>query len=115
MKSIQAAGPRPDQTNLLETARHRRRLATGLILCVWTLIGLLYASQHYLGLGDEKDSVSWWRLAAWQLSTGYVWVALTPLILWLGKRFPIERSSWISGLLVHLPASAVASALYIAS
>ena len=33
----------------------------------------------------------------------------------LGRRFPIERSSWISRLAFHLPASAVASALYIAS
>jgi two-component system LytT family sensor kinase len=111
----EAAGLRSEQASELVTAKHRRLMATGLIFCVWTLIGLLYASQHYLGLGDERDTISWWRLAVWQLSSGYVWVALTPFILWLGRRFPIERSSWISGLLVHLPASALASALYIAS
>jgi two-component system, LytTR family, sensor kinase len=110
-----AAGPRPDQTNEIETARHRRRLATGLIFCFWTLIGLLYAGQYYFGFSDGEDDISWWRLVAWQLSTGYVWVALTPLILWLGKRFPIERSSWIGRLLLHLAVSAIVSATYIAA
>lgn len=110
-----AANPRPDQTDEIETARHRRRLATGLIFCFWTLIGLLYAGQYYLGFTDEENDISWWRLVAWQLSTGYVWVALTPFILSFGKRFPIERSSWISKLAIHLAVSAIVSASYIAA
>ena len=55
----EAAGLRSEQASELVkvelvTAKHRRLLATGLIFCVWTLIGLLYASQHYLGLGDGE-------------------------------------------------------------
>ena len=110
-----AAGPSPDQTNETETARHRRRLATGLVFCFWTLIGLLYAGQYYLGFTDEENYIAWWRLVAWQLSTGYVWVALTPFILWLGKRFPIQRSNWISRSALHLAVSAIVSAAYIAA
>jgi hypothetical protein len=110
-----AAGPIPYQIDESEAARHRRRLATGLVFCFWTLTGLLYAGQYYLGLSDKEDAVSWWRLVAWQLSTGYVWVALTPFILWLGERFPIERSRWIGRLVIHLAVSAIVSATYIAA
>ena len=115
MKPIWAAVARPNQTDILETARHRRRLATGLVFLFWTLMGILHAGQLYLGEGHEENTFGWWRLVVWHLSTGYVWVVMTPLILWLGNRFPIERSSWIKGLLVHLPASAIASAVYIAA
>lgn len=115
MKPIRAAIATPNQTDMLETARHRRRMATGLVFVFWTLMGLLHAGQLYLGDGHEENSFALWRLVVWHLSTGYVWVAMTPLILWLGNRFPIERSSWVKGLMVHLPASAIASAAYIAA
>ncbi len=47
--------------------------------------------------------------------TGYVWVALTPFILWFSERFPIERSSWISRSAIHLVVGAIVSATYIAA
>jgi LytS/YehU family sensor histidine kinase len=34
-----------------------------------------------------------------------MWAALTPLILWLARRYPIERWNWFRSLLVHLAAS----------
>jgi hypothetical protein len=70
-----------------------------LILGFWTLPGLLYASQLYLGFEGSEKALSWWRLAAWQLLIYYVWAALTPLILWLGQRFTVDR---IRNLALHL-------------
>src|SRR6185369_190363 len=40
-----------------------------------------------------------------ELSYAYIWAALTPLILCLPRRFPIERANWVRSLLIHLVAS----------
>jgi two-component sensor histidine kinase len=56
---------------------------------------------------------SFWRLLAWQLlGCWYGWVAFTPLILWLGKRYPVERSSWRRALPIHITACIVLSAIH---
>ncbi len=80
-----------------------------LILGFWTLVGLMYASQHYLGF----ESISWWRLAVWQLLVNYVWAMLTPLILWWGRRFRLERPHLIRGLAAHLFLGSITSIIRI--
>src|SRR5215510_6093356 len=49
--------------------------------------------------------IRWERIFAVELSYAYIWAALTPFILWLARRFPIERSHWIRSLLIHLGVS----------
>jgi hypothetical protein len=88
-----------------------RRWSPLLILGFWTLLGLLYASQHYLGF----ESVSWWRLAAWQLLVYYVWAALTPLILWLGQRLTFERPNRMRSIAAHILSGSVIYVLHILS
>lgn len=43
-------------------------------------------------------------LAAWMICA-CVWFGLTPLMLYLARRFPLERRSWLKSVLVHLAAS----------
>jgi LytS/YehU family sensor histidine kinase len=45
---------------------------------------------------------SWFRIAGWQLLVWYVWGCLSPLILLLQRRFPLEGSRWLRSLLIHL-------------
>ncbi|MCI0486897.1 MAG: histidine kinase [Blastocatellia bacterium] len=83
-----------------------------LIFCFWTLFGLLYATQYYFGLNEEEAYPSWWLLVLWQLSVYYAWGVLTPIILWLGHRFPIERAQWVRSLLIHIFAGTILSAVH---
>ena len=94
------------------TSGRQFRLKLLLIFCFWTLFGLLYANQHYFGLNDDEAFVPWWRLALWQLLVYYAWGLLTPIILWLGHRFPIERAQWMRSLLIHIFAGAILSAVH---
>jgi signal transduction histidine kinase len=56
---------------------------------------------------------SFWRMLAWQLlGCWYFWPLLTPLILRLGRRFPLERGSLKRSLLVHLAASTILAAAH---
>jgi hypothetical protein len=94
-------------------ARRRWLVKWGLIFCFWTVLGLLYTSQLYVGLRMEGMHHSFGRLLAWQLlGCWYGWVAFTPLILWLGKRFPVERSSWRRALPIHITACITLSVIH---
>lgn len=96
------------------TNRHWLKWAA--IFGFWTLFSFLYANQIYLEmLHDPRMHHSWWRILSWQLVVWYIWGCLTPLILWLGRRFPLEVKSQLRGLLVHLPVSAILSAIHIAA
>jgi hypothetical protein len=81
----------------------------GLFFGAWTLFGLFFAGQRYLVqsyLGREqpfREMLLNWLLCA------YAWALLTPLVVWLGRKFPIDRRHWLAALLVHVPASVLVS------
>src|SRR3989475_12165633 len=37
-----------------------------------------------------------------QMPLAYTWALATPVILWLGRRFPFERGRWPSSGAIHL-------------
>jgi two-component system LytT family sensor kinase len=54
-------------------------------------------------------SVSWPRAIGAALTEWYLWGLVSPIFLWLARRFPFERGAWLRSLLVHLPATLVAT------
>jgi two-component system, LytTR family, sensor kinase len=79
-----------------------RRLA--LLLLVWSIPGLVSTTQVYvqeLGTGG----LGFARAAVWQMSSWWAWAALTPLVLHLLERFPLERGVWLRSAPVHLVAA----------
>jgi signal transduction histidine kinase len=82
----------------------------------WTFFSLLYANQIFFEmLHSPGMHHSWWRIAFWQLLVWYVWGALSPLILNLGKRFPTEGPAWWKNLLILLAAGVVLAAIHTAA
>lgn len=82
----------------------------------WTFFSFLYANQIYFEmLHNPNMHHSWWRITFWQLVVWYLWGFLSPLILTLGRRFPLEGSARLKGLLVHVIACVVFSALHVAA
>jgi signal transduction histidine kinase len=77
------------------------------IWALWTLVGFFFASQVTLQSQLSENPVSFWRILSWQLFSGYVWFALSPLILWFGRRFPFENGRWKTSVPVHLVASLI--------
>ena len=77
------------------------------IWAVWTLVGFFFASQSALQNQLSENPAPFWRLLAMQLFSGYVWFALSPLILWLGRSFPFENGKWKTSAPVHLVASLI--------
>jgi two-component system LytT family sensor kinase len=80
----------------------------------WTLFGVFFSLQNYLNsiyFGRQVSYVI--SLLAWA-SCGYLWALLTPLILRLGRRYPIERDNLAQSLAIHLLFGSVLSLAQIA-
>src|ERR1051325_1370247 len=89
-----------------EVAASRRRLRLLLIIGFWTFFGALNGSQLYIGIRSEGMAAPLGQVFAWQM-LGWVPLALlTPVILWLGRRFPLERPVLARSLAVHAAACA---------
>lgn len=94
----------------------RRGVRWTLILIAWTLLGLFFATQNYVNAYLQSSYAAYTKLAlTWRqavllsLSEWYLWAMLAPLVLWLARRFPIERPARLRGLLIHALAGLVLS------
>jgi two-component system LytT family sensor kinase len=87
-------------------AIQRRRLVKwGLIAAGWTLFGLFFATQSIISRAyDGRPTRSGEALTAW-LICAYLWLGLTPFVLYVARRFPLERRRWLAHALIHLAAS----------
>jgi signal transduction histidine kinase len=78
---------------------------------VWTLVGFFFASQIYVYFARTEHPTSLAKSLAWQMLAVYLFAVSTPLVLWLARRFRIERSNWRRRLLAHfLVGTAIAAA-----
>ncbi|MCI0387422.1 MAG: sensor histidine kinase [Acidobacteria bacterium] len=85
-----------------------------LIFVCWTAFALFFASQNYLLQMRFGRPLEWKRVLVVWLLCGYTWCALTPLVLWLAHRFPLERGKLLRSIPIHLFASAFFSVLSLA-
>ena len=69
---------------------------------VWTFIGLVFTSQFYFAMYRSERPVEWSYAIYLQMTWAYMWALVTPLILLLAARFPMERKLWGRNLLVHV-------------
>jgi two-component system LytT family sensor kinase len=97
-----------DRESMLE----RRWLRWVLYFFIWTAVGLFFASYSPLwGRHVFRAPISWDDALVANLTFYYIWACIAPLVLWLGRKFPFERSTWLTALLVHVPLSVLMSAV----
>jgi signal transduction histidine kinase len=68
----------------------------------WTVCGLFFMSQGLTQKFFSRDPTPWWHYLVSYLIGVYISAALTPGVLWLGRRFPFERKIWARRLALHL-------------
>jgi len=78
-----------------------------LILAAYTFLGVLFTSQVWIDYSYAGHPLTWGRAAAVALADWYLWALLTPAIVWLARRFRLNRRSWPGSLTIHIPASLV--------
>jgi len=73
-----------------------------LICGFWSAIGLVNGTTIFFETRAEGMGHGVFRIIFYQLLYANLWTCLTPLIVWLGQRYPLERSLWKRNLPVHL-------------
>src|SRR6202050_5695824 len=72
-----------------------------LILCAWTIVGLLFAVQGIVVMKVQGTHVSWVIVGALELVYWHVWAAYTPLVISLAKRFPLTGPRFVPHIAIH--------------
>lgn len=83
----------------------------GLILACWTLYGLLMTAPDYYDSGAVGSPIGWGTALAFSVYSAWLWAALTPLILWLARRLPLDSRKRVRNVAVH---AAIAVAVVVA-
>lgn len=95
----------------IATSRSLLRWVLGFL--IWTLVGLLFASQLYVASWNGGRPISWGEAIGWSLGDWYVWGLLSIPILALTRRFHLEGVYWRSNLAIHFGACAVTALVYL--
>lgn len=79
-----------------------------IVLGVWTLPGLSQVAQeqHY-ALTVQHSTLPWWPLVGWAIPKWWVWVFLTPVVVFLARRFPIGPGGGWRNVPLHIVASVI--------
>jgi two-component system LytT family sensor kinase len=80
----------------------RRWLRWTLVFTGWTWAGLFFASQTYLAYKYSGGQAHLAIILKLNLAAWYLWGLLAPGIIWLGRRFPLEREDWARSAVMHL-------------
>jgi sensor histidine kinase YesM len=98
-----------------ENALRRRRWLKWLLIAIgWTIFGCFFASQVIVARAYTGRPLNVGNTLMVWLICAYVWLALTPLVLYLARRFSLDRRRLTRNLLLHLAASVVFAFLQVA-
>ena len=84
------------------------------IFAVATALGFFSAFQSYYFVSNFTERpASFPLLLALNLSYWYSWAILTPGIIWLARKFPVERPAWQRAVLVHIGGVFITTLLHV--
>src|SRR6202040_1799476 len=90
---------------LLQATPDMGRTRWILILCAWTMVGLLFVVRRIVLGKVQGTHASWVIVAAPELIYWYVWAAYTPLVIGLAKRFPLTGPRFAPHIVIHTTTS----------
>lgn len=85
--------------------RKRWFARAAVIFASWSLFALLMAVQEHYTAQVVHHAVTWAHVFRAEFAYAYLWAALTPLILWLARRFPVDHRAWYLAAPIHIVAS----------
>jgi two-component system, LytTR family, sensor kinase len=80
------------------------RTRWSLILCAWTIVGLLFTVQEIVLAKVHGGHVNWVFVVI-ELVYWYAWAAYTPFVIALAERFPLTGPRFVSHIGIHAIAS----------
>ena len=89
------------------TTRRKTLSKWALIFACWTFLALLFSGPLMIQAVRENRAAAGWNSVVGELTFSYIWLALTPLAIWLSKSFRIEGGQRFKRLTIHFLASVV--------
>jgi two-component system, LytTR family, sensor kinase len=77
-------------------------IKTVALFAIWTTYGSLSAWQTHYWYSFTKEPMSWFDSLRFEVSYAWLWLLCTPVILWLARRFRIERHHWTRNIALHV-------------
>ena len=78
------------------------RRVWSLAFAVTTPVAFSSVAFVYFGMRAAGKPLTFGSVLVSTLPDWYLWAMLTPLVFWLGRRFPLERDRWPHNAVVHL-------------
>jgi len=94
-----------EQDRAVPSGKRRWLYAWALAALAWLVLSFVFAPEVYLYFQARGEPISWVRAFQLTLSNSAIAAFFAPVIVWLARRFPIEKGRWTRSLLVHIPAS----------
>jgi hypothetical protein len=91
----------PEEQSGAEQLLQRWPIRLGLIWSVWTVMAFFFATQVYMLYYHEEKPVSFSRALFVEGVGCFLWALATPPVLWLARRFRIERNNWRRRVPLH--------------
>ena len=85
-----------------------------MVIAGWTVMAALFTPQHWVLTRRAPSPPHWTELFASNLVMFWLWAALTPVILWVGRRYPLERRRFAARLLLFFAAGFAFALVHIA-
>ncbi|KPJ96601.1 MAG: hypothetical protein AMS18_00635 [Gemmatimonas sp. SG8_17] len=79
-----------------------------------TALGVIAASQHYVSARVEGESVAFVAAVLMTMPFWYLWALLAPVVFWLARRLPLEKTRLVSRGIAHLALAIVLSSVHTA-
>ena len=83
-----------EEQSRAERLLQRLSVRLGLIWGIWALAALFFATQVYMMYLKEERRIPFSQGLFLQGLSCAIWALATPLVLWLARRFRIERNNW---------------------
>ncbi len=84
----------PEEQSRAEQLLQKQSVRLGLIGGVWIIVAFFFATQVYMLYYREEKPVPFRRALLVEGLACLLWALVTPLVLWLARRFRIERNNW---------------------
>jgi two-component system, LytTR family, sensor kinase len=79
------------------------------------MLGLIYAGPIYFEVRAERMGHAAWRIFGWGVLMWLAWAPLTPVIVWVARKYSLVGETWRRSVLVHLPAFLLTSIVHSAA
>ncbi len=81
-------------------------------IAFWVFIAIMFTAQTAFSAISRGDQINWSNVLSWSVLRWLLWAAVTPLVFFLARRFPINRNKLAVGIGIQCGLGILVSVLH---